>query len=104
MIQSLGIRGPPPSAAFALRSSLWKSRRFTITWKATARTHLKLQVDFATFTDFALDTEHYLEHIRKVKERVSIPLLVRSMAPRMAAGSYSRLIEQAGADALELNF
>ncbi len=46
----------------------------------------------------------YLNHIRKIKESVSIPLIA-SLNGRTAGGwtSFAKQIEQAGADALELN-
>lgn len=57
------------------------------------------------FTDFAFDSEHYLEHIRKIKSMVGVPV-IGSLNGITHGGweSYSKLIEQAGADALELNF
>ena len=60
---------------------------------------------FPSFQDFAFDTEHYLEHLRKVKAAVSVPV-IGSLNGISHGGweRYSRLIEEAGADALELNF
>ncbi|MGK5088529.1 dihydroorotate dehydrogenase-like protein [Bdellovibrionota bacterium FG-2] len=60
---------------------------------------------FPPLSDFALDTEHYLEHIRRIKERVKIPV-IGSLNGITPGGweRHSRLIEEAGADALELNF
>lgn len=57
------------------------------------------------FTDFAFDSEHYLEHIRKIKETVSVPV-IGSLNGITPGGweNYSKLIEEAGADAIELNF
>ena len=53
---------------------------------------------------FALGPEEYLEHIRKVKQAVSVPV-IGSLNGFTAGGwlDYAKLIEQAGADALELN-
>ena len=53
---------------------------------------------------FALGPEEYLEHVRKVKEAVSVPV-IGSLNGFTNGGwlDYARLIEQAGADALELN-
>ena len=52
----------------------------------------------------ALGPEEYLEHLRRVKAAVHIPVLA-SLNGITPGGwiSYSRLLEQAGADALELN-
>ena len=60
---------------------------------------------FPSFTDFAFDCDHYLEHVRKTKEAVNVPVIA-SLNGITAGGweSYSRRIEEAGADALELNF
>jgi dihydroorotate dehydrogenase (fumarate) len=53
---------------------------------------------------FNLGPEEYLEHIRKAKESVGIPV-VASLNGISRGGwiDYARKIEQAGADALELN-
>lgn len=65
---------------------------------------------FAEATSFEPDPEsafgpdEYLEHLRRVKEAVGIPVIA-SLNGSSAGGwtSYSRLLEQAGADALELH-
>ncbi len=51
-----------------------------------------------------LHAEEYLEHIRKLKEAVSIPIIA-SLNGVSAGGwmKYARYIEEAGADAIELN-
>ena len=53
---------------------------------------------------FALGTEQYLEHLRRVKEAVRIPVMA-SLNGTSPGGwlEYARLMAQAGADALELN-
>jgi dihydroorotate dehydrogenase (fumarate) len=53
---------------------------------------------------FALGPEEYLEHVRKVKQAVSVPV-IGSLNGFTLGGwlDYAKLIEQAGADALELN-
>ncbi len=54
--------------------------------------------------EFNVGPEEYLEHIRKAKEMVNIPI-IGSLNGSSPGGwvEYSRLIEEAGADALELN-
>lgn len=54
--------------------------------------------------DFVLGPDEYLEHLRKVKKAVSVPV-VASLNGVTVGGwlEYARLIEQAGADALELH-
>jgi dihydroorotate dehydrogenase (fumarate) len=54
--------------------------------------------------EFHVGPESYLEHIRKAKEAVKIPIIA-SLNGSSTGGwtDYARLIQQAGADALELN-
>lgn len=54
--------------------------------------------------DYRLGPEEYLEHIRKSKESVDIPIIA-SLNGKSLGGwiDYAQKIEQAGADALELN-
>jgi dihydroorotate dehydrogenase (fumarate) len=54
--------------------------------------------------DFTLPPEQYLEHVRRAKAAVGIPI-IGSLNGVSAGGwiKYARLIEEAGADALELN-
>jgi dihydroorotate dehydrogenase (fumarate) len=59
---------------------------------------------FPSPDSFLLGPEEYLEHVRKVKQAVSVPV-VGSLNGYTMGGwlEYAKLIEQAGADALELN-
>ncbi len=54
--------------------------------------------------EFKTGPDEYLEHIRKAKEAVNIPVIA-SLNGKSLGGwtEYAKLIEQAGADALELN-
>jgi dihydroorotate dehydrogenase (fumarate) len=54
--------------------------------------------------DFAFGPDEYLEHLRRIKDAVKLPV-IGSLNGITAAGwlRYARLVEQAGADALELN-
>ncbi len=54
--------------------------------------------------EFNVGPEEYLEHIRKAKESVNIPV-IGSLNGITAGGwvEYAKLIQEAGADALELN-
>ncbi|MEW6335795.1 MAG: dihydroorotate dehydrogenase-like protein [Acidobacteriota bacterium] len=54
--------------------------------------------------EYALGPDHYLEQIRKIKATVKVPVIA-SLNGTSASGwlDYAKLIEQAGADALELN-
>ncbi len=59
---------------------------------------------FPSPESFKLGPEEYLEHLRRVKQAVSVPV-VGSLNGYSMGGwlEYAKLIEQAGADALELN-
>ena len=59
---------------------------------------------FPELSNFRVDAETYLEHIQSAKEKVNIPIIA-SLNGSSVGGwtSYARQIEQAGADALELN-
>ncbi|CAN5507947.1 dihydroorotate dehydrogenase-like protein [soil metagenome] len=59
---------------------------------------------FPELQDFAVGTAKYLEIIRKAKERVDIPIIasLNGITPEGWI-EYAREIEQAGADALEVN-
>jgi dihydroorotate dehydrogenase (fumarate) len=59
---------------------------------------------FPSADSFALGPEEYLEHLRRVKQSVGIPVIA-SLNGTTPGGwlSYARLIAQAGADAVELN-
>ena len=60
---------------------------------------------FGAAEDFALTPDSYLEQIRKVKAAVSIPVIA-SLNGTTPGGwvRYAKLMEEAGADALELNY
>ena len=82
--------------------------------------HDELELDYHTHTasesyaeatsffpepfEYKLGPEEYLEHIRKAKEAVDIPVIA-SLNGKSLGGwiDYSKKIEEAGADALELN-
>jgi dihydroorotate dehydrogenase (fumarate) len=59
---------------------------------------------YAPDPELAFGPEEYLEHLRRVKEAVSIPV-IGSLNGSTAGGwtSYAKLLEQAGADAVELH-
>ena len=59
---------------------------------------------FPDIEDFNVGTDEYLENIRKAKERVSIPI-IGSINGITNEGwiDYSKLMEDAGADAIEVN-
>jgi dihydroorotate dehydrogenase (fumarate) len=59
---------------------------------------------FPKASDFEMGPEHYLEHIRRIKETVAVPVIA-SLNGSTPGGwtRYAREMQQAGADALELN-
>lgn len=59
---------------------------------------------FPNLDEFVLGPQEYLEQVRRIKEAVSVPVIA-SLNGTTAGGwlDYAKLIEQAGADALELN-
>ena len=59
---------------------------------------------FPAMEDYALQPEQYAEHVSRVKRAVSVPVIGSLNGTTDESWlAYSRLIEQAGADALELN-
>lgn len=60
---------------------------------------------FPLAEEFVFGPDQYLEHLRQIKARVSIPVIA-SLNGTAAEGwlQYARLLQKAGADALELNF
>jgi dihydroorotate dehydrogenase (fumarate) len=71
---------------------------------AAAESFAESQNFFPQPTEFHLGPEEYLNHIRKAKEAVGIPIIA-SLNGATAGGwtQYARQMEQAGADALECN-
>lgn len=59
---------------------------------------------FPDLDEYSLEADRYLEHLRRVKQAVTIPV-IGSLNGVSTGGwlEYAREIEQAGADALELN-
>jgi len=59
---------------------------------------------YAPDPELAFGPEEYLEHLRRVKEAVAIPI-IGSLNGSTSGGwtSYAKLLEQAGADAVELH-
>jgi dihydroorotate dehydrogenase (fumarate) len=61
-------------------------------------------VSYAPEPELAAGPDEYLEHLRRVKAMVAIPVIAALNGSTVGGWtSYSRLMEQAGADALELD-
>lgn len=59
---------------------------------------------FPEFSKYKIGPEFYLEHLRKIKESVSIPVIASLNGKSMGGWTdYVKNFEEAGADALELN-
>ncbi len=69
-----------------------------------AESHAEALSYFPSSINFKTGPDEYLEHIRKAKEAVSIPIIA-SLNGKSLGGwiDYAKKIENAGADALELN-
>ena len=84
-----------------------------ITFTGTARIHQRDPLDaewsgalahFPGADDYALTPDRYAEHISRVKRTVGIPVIASLNGTSGAAWlTFARIVEQAGADALELN-
>jgi dihydroorotate dehydrogenase (fumarate) len=71
---------------------------------AHAHAHAEARSYFAEPEDFIIGPDTYLERLRRVKAAVSVPVIA-SLNGYTTGGwlEHARLLEQAGADALELN-
>ncbi len=59
---------------------------------------------FPQASEFVLGPDRYLEHVRRLKEALRVPVIASLNGISLSGWlHYARLIEQAGADALELN-
>jgi dihydroorotate dehydrogenase (fumarate) len=65
----------------------------------------ELLLAYPDYTDYPLTPDQYLEHIRTVKAATAIPVIASLNGTSNGAWlKWGELMEQAGADALELNF
>src|SRR5262245_13139881 len=97
------------AAAIVMRSlfeeqiALEESTTFAVT-EAHGHSHGEAGSYFPSPDAFALGPDEYLEHLRRIKGMVAVPVIA-SLNGVTPGGwlRYARLIEDAGADALELN-
>jgi dihydroorotate dehydrogenase (fumarate) len=83
------------------------SRRYGLTHYPTLKSEAdaKAAAYFPMADEFALAPDTYLEHVRRIKARVSVPVVPSINGTTTERWlEYSRLLQKAGADALELNF
>jgi dihydroorotate dehydrogenase (fumarate) len=80
-------------------------QRYGVAHLTETAAHLKAPSYIPASDEFALGPSAYLEQLHRIKKRVAIPV-IGSLNGSTAEGwlEYSRLIQQAGADALEINF
>lgn len=73
-------------------------------WHAYAELSPEAQSVLPSPPEYAMGPEHYLEHLRRVKDAVDVPVIA-SLNGTTAAGwlHHASRMAQAGADALELN-
>ena len=78
--------------------------RFSSVLKNTTHSFAEALDYFPDFEDFNMGSDDYLENIRKAKERVNIPI-IGSLNGITLEGwiDYSKKMEQAGADGIEVN-
>lgn len=78
--------------------------RYNHVLSSTSNSFAEASDYFPNMDEFNIGIDDYLENIRKAKERVKMPV-IGSLNGITTEGwiDYSRLIEQAGADALEVN-
>ncbi|HRY30718.1 MAG TPA: dihydroorotate dehydrogenase-like protein [Elusimicrobiota bacterium] len=80
--------------------------RYELQHRLTEHTesHAESLTYFPEAGDFVLGPEEYLEHIRKAKQAVKIPIIASLNGHSLGGWTeYAKLMQQAGADALELN-
>jgi dihydroorotate dehydrogenase (fumarate) len=72
---------------------------------AHAESHAEALSYFPLASEYSMGPARYLEHVQRVHASVKVPV-IGSLNGTSAAGwlNYARLIQDAGADALELNF
>lgn len=69
-----------------------------------AESHAEAQSYFPRKEEYYLGPEEYLEHIRKVKGAVDMPVIASLNGSTVGGWTeYAKLMQEAGADALELN-
>lgn len=82
----------------AERDATWAALEGGLGISAEASTYLPAP------SDFVFGPEAYIEHLRRVKAAVSVPVIASLNGTSVGGWTgHARLIEQAGADALELN-
>ncbi len=98
------------AAAIVMRSLFEEQlqfRGFTVTHAARTATSADAEAasHFPVADEFALAPDTYLEQVRRIKARVSVPVIPSVNGTTTDRWiEYARLLPKAGADAMELNF
>lgn len=81
-----------------------EEKRFWSVMNGTNDSFAEAQDFFPDIEDFNVGCHEYMEHIRKAKEKVSIPIIA-SLNGTSNIGwiDYSKMMEEAGADGIEIN-
>ena len=101
-----GRRRGGRGAVLAVRRAVAAWKRYELDHHLTAGTEsfAEALTYFPEPREFRLGPEEYLKHIRKAKEAVDIPIIASLNGASVGGWTgFAKQIEQAGADALELN-
>jgi dihydroorotate dehydrogenase (fumarate) len=105
-IKRLEDAGAGAIVLYSLFEEQLRQERLALYYHLTQNTesHVEALTYFPEPQEFRTDSQGYLEHIRLAKQAVDIPIIasLNGMTPGSWA-KFARQIEQAGADALELN-
>jgi dihydroorotate dehydrogenase (fumarate) len=106
MVRRLEDAGAPAIIMHSVFEEQIESERNStlMAMELSADSYAEAQSYFPSMSEYRLGPDQYLEQIRRIKETVSIPV-IGSLNGVTDSGwlDYARLIQQAGADALELN-
>ncbi len=105
-IKRLEDAGAGAVVLYSLFEEQLRQERIALYHYLTANTdsHVEAQTYFPEPWEFRTDSQGYLEHIRHAKEAVEIPVIASLNGSALGTWvKFAQQIEQAGADALELN-
>ncbi len=101
LIDNIRIMEDSGAAAVVLQSLFEEQLAYTKDGAGAAELQ---ESEFPEQSDYFLGPDEYLDHIHKAKEAVDIPIIASLNASGIGGWvEYAKQIEQAGADALELN-
>lgn len=81
-----------------------EEKRFWNILSETNDSFPEAQTFFPDLDDYSIGTHEYMEHIRKAKQKVDIPIIASlNGITNMGWIDYSKMMEEAGADGIEVN-